>query len=78
VARGLQSAGTPVEKITVVLDGVPLPDIARAAGVRADFRRRLDLRDDDFVAGAITALQEKPLAPLLEAAGLPRLSLFHW
>jgi glycosyltransferase involved in cell wall biosynthesis len=74
VARGLQSAGTPVEKITVVLDGVPLPDIARAVGVRADFRRRLDLRDDDFVAGAITALQEKPLAPLLEAAGRqPRL-----
>jgi glycosyltransferase involved in cell wall biosynthesis len=74
VARELQSAGVPAAKITVVLDGVRLPDIARAVDVRADFRRRLALRADDFVAGAITTLREKPMAPLLEAAGRrPRL-----
>lgn len=74
VARELALAGAPAEKITVVYDGVPLPDSARAVDLRADFRHGLDLRADDFVAGAITALQEKPITPLLEAAGRqPRL-----
>ncbi len=68
VARELTLAGVPEERITVVFDGVSLPDLSRAAELRAEFRRRWNLPPDAFVAGTLTTLREKPILPLLEAA----------
>lgn len=76
VARQLRAAGIPEEHIEVVFDGVPLPDLAKAAEQRAAYRGRWNLPPDAFVAGALTSLREKPVLPLLEAAeGRPRLHL---
>ncbi len=76
VARELAFAGVPEDRIAVVFDGVRLPDLSAAAELRAEFRRRRNLPPDAFVAGTLTALREKPIAPLLEAAATrPRLRL---
>jgi glycosyltransferase involved in cell wall biosynthesis len=68
VARELEFAGVPAEKIGVTFDGVRLPDMARAGELRAQFRQDLALPADAFVAGTLTSPREKPVAPLLEAA----------
>lgn len=76
VARELEFAGVPPEKIEVIYDGVRPPDMARAAGMRAEFRLRLNLPADAFVAGTLTSPREKPIRPLIEAAEhKPRLHL---
>jgi len=68
VARELEFAGVPGDRIAVIFDGVSLPDLATAAERRAEFRRRLGLPHAAFVAGTLTTLREKPVGPLLEAA----------
>lgn len=76
VARELQFAGIPEERIDVVYDGVRLPSLDDAARLRADFRAHYCLAPDAFVAGTLTSLHEKPIAPLVEAAERkPRLQL---
>lgn len=56
VRRELMQAGIPGEKITVVYDGVRLPEL------------RTTTAGDKFVAGAITAPPEKPQRLFLAAA----------
>ncbi len=74
VAGQLRSAGIAEERIAVVLDGVPLPDLAKAVSQRASYRSRWNLPPDAFVVGTLTSLREKPVLPLLEAAeARPRL-----
>lgn len=74
VARELQHAGIAEDRISVIHDGVSLPDRARAAELRAQYRAGNGIPADAFVAGALATPGEKPLAPLLEAAATrPRL-----
>lgn len=76
VARELEHAGIPPERIEVVYDGVRLPDLSRKETLRRQFREQLAIPGDAFVAGTLTSLREKPIEPLLEVAeSKPRLHL---
>lgn len=68
VARELQFAGIPEERMDVIYDGVQLPPAGPADALRAEFRARWNIAPDAFVAGTLTSLREKPIEPLLETA----------
>ncbi len=70
VRSELLQAGVAEEKVTVVYDGVRLPDMARAAEIRAAYRRGHNLWPELFVAGTMGPPAEKPLWLFLEAAAL--------
>jgi glycosyltransferase involved in cell wall biosynthesis len=77
VRRQLLTAGVPDGKITVIFDGVRLPDMARAAELRAAFRAERGLPADAFVAGALDARPEKPVGLFLDTAvsrGIPAIA----
>jgi hypothetical protein len=64
----LLDAGIPAKQVTVVYDGVTLPDIADAAAKRGQFRSQHRIAAGAFVAGALPSPPEKPGRIFLRAA----------
>src|SRR5258706_2061875 len=60
VKRQLLAAGIPDDKITVIFDGVALPNLDRAAELRRQYRNQHHLEADRFVAGSLPTPAEKP------------------
>jgi len=59
VKQQLLDAGIPPQKVSVIFDGVALPDLDRAAELRGAYRREHHVTDR-FVAGSLPTPAEKP------------------
>lgn len=60
VKKQLLAAGIADQKITVIFDGVALPDLDRAAELSRQYRSEHHLAADSFVVGSLPTPAEKP------------------